>query len=286
VGRSLWRILPAERRDTYELSIGRFRCFLAVQIKHKENKGDVISLLNISPAPAVQSFLRSLIHIPSLRGRAERLRTVSSPSEGFPGVFENYVPSILNSWSESGSEKLEILNYYLRMLGLARSLRPVRQTEASIEIQIDRYPVLSKADEEDFVSLIDVGAGVSQILPVLVALLVSNSGGTVYVEEPEVHLHPRAQVAIARVIADAIKRGVSVILETHSLLLLRALQTLLPEKKLNPGQMILHWFTRGSENGETQVTSVEPDEDGAFGDWPEDFTEVILETESAYLDAS
>ena len=48
------------------------------------------------------------------------------------------------------------------------------------------------------VSIADVGFGVSQVLPVLVALIVAKPGQLVYLEQPELHLHPRAQVALAQ----------------------------------------------------------------------------------------
>ena len=79
------------------------------------------------------------------------------------------------------------------------------------------------------VSIADVGFGVSQVLPVLVALIVAEPGRLVYLEQPELHLHPRAQVALAQVLAAAAKRGVRVVAETHSSLLLLAVQTLVAE---------------------------------------------------------
>ena len=74
--------------------------------------------------------------------------------------------------------------------------------------------------------------------------------------------------------------------ETHSQLLLTAIQTLVAEGKLSPEKVKLHWFTR-KDDGVTEVSSADLDEAGAFGeDWPEDFAEVSLETESRYLDAA
>ena len=139
-------------------------------------------------------------------------------------------------------------------------------------------------DETDMVNIADVGFGVSQILPVLVAIIVAEPGQLVYIEQPELHLHPRAQVALAQVLADAAKRGVRVVAETHSSLLLLGIQTLVAEGYLSPELVKLHWFTR-REDGVTEVSSAELDEAGAYGDWPEDFDDIDLKTQSRYLNA-
>jgi predicted ATPase len=80
-------------------------------------------------------------------------------------------------------------------------------------------------------------------------------------------------------------RGVRVVAETHSSLLLLGIQTLVAEGKLPPELVKLHWFTRG-DDGATTIQSADLDEGGAFGDWPEDFDDVSLDAQSRYLDAA
>ncbi len=135
------------------------------------------------------------------------------------------------------------------------------------------------------VHIVDVGSGVSQVLPVLIALQWARPGQVVYLEHPELHLHPRAQSALAKVLADAAKRGVRVVVETHSSLLLLGIQTLVAEEELLPEKVKLYWFQRDKE-GHTEVKPADLDEAGAFGDWPEDFADVSLKAESRYLDAA
>ena len=143
----------------------------------------------------------------------------------------------------------------------------------------------STGDEADMVNIADVGFGVSQVLPVLVAVIVAEPGQLVYLEQPELHLHPRAQVALARVLADAAKRGVRLVAETHSSLLLLGVQTLVAEGDLPPELVKLHWFTR-REDGITEVASADLDDAGAYGEWPEDFDDVDLKTQSRYIKAA
>jgi predicted ATPase len=154
-----------------------------------------------------------------------------------------------------------------------------------IEIQVGRLPDVAPARPEDRVNIADVGIGVSQTLPVLVALHAAKPGQLVYVEQPETHLHPRAQGALAQVFASAAKRGVRIIVETHSPALLLGVQTLVAEGHLDPEKVKLHWFQR-DKHGRTTVHSGELDEAGTFGDWPEDFDNVMLETQKKFLDAA
>jgi predicted ATPase len=90
---------------------------------------------------------------------------------------------------------------------------------------------------------------------------------------------------MAEILADAALQGKRLVVETHSSLLLLGIQTLVAERKLPPDLVKLHWFQQ-QEDGSTQITSTDLDQTGAFGDWPEDFAAVALDSESRYLDAA
>ncbi len=79
-------------------------------------------------------------------------------------------------------------------------------------------------------ALADVGFGVSQVLPVITLLFFAKPGSTLLLEEPELHLHPRAQSHLADLILDvAEKRNLQLIVESHSEHLLRRLQRRIAE---------------------------------------------------------
>lgn len=66
-------------------------------------------------------------------------------------------------------------------------------------------------------NLIDVGYGVSQILPVMFDAIQGQYGQTFLFQQPEVHLHPKAQAEFATSIARLVAvRGLQAIIETHS----------------------------------------------------------------------
>jgi hypothetical protein len=231
--------------------------------------------------------IRSVIHLPGLRGNPERSYPVTAIGPAFPGPFEAYTASVLLHWQRRKEhDKLAALVEHAARLGLATRIEPRQLQTSSVEVLVSRVARPAPGAAADLVNIADVGFGVSQTLPVLVALQAALPGQLVYVEQPEIHLHPRAQVAMAAVLCEAAKRGVRVVVETHSDRLLLGVQTLVAEGKLAPELVKLHWFTQRGTNGATEVKSADLDRAGAFGDWPEDFADVDLGAQSAYLDAS
>jgi hypothetical protein len=266
-------------------SVARRYCFLSLKCHEDWGSGFKHQVFGFDPSPRFEMLIRRILHLPGLRGNPERLYPKTSTGPAFVGTFENYVASLINHWQITDDPALKELNRFLQFLDLTWKVQAKPLDDTQIELQVGRLRQGARGGARDFVNIADVGFGLSQSLPVLVALLTAEPGQMVYIEQPELHLHPRAQKAMAAVLAEAAKRGVRVVAETHSAMLLLGVQTLVAQKKLDPGLVKLHWFQRG-EDGATTVTSADLDQNGAFGDWPEDFGEVELEAEGQYLDAA
>lgn len=66
-------------------------------------------------------------------------------------------------------------------------------------------------------NLIDVGYGVSQVLPVIVQSIIATRQNILLLQQPEVHLHPRAQAALGSLFVELVVKGKKqFIIETHS----------------------------------------------------------------------
>jgi hypothetical protein len=232
-----------------------------------------------------EGFIPNVIHLPGLRGNPERTYPVTAVGPTYPGTFEKYTASVISEWMTEREKTVAELNADLKLLRLTGGVSAVRLNDVQIRLQVGRLPDVPPTRPEDRVDIADVGVGVSQTLPVLVALHAAKPGQLVYVEQPETHLHPRAQFALAQVLASAATRGVRVVVESHSSILLLGVQTLVAEGKLEPDKVKLHWFQR-EKDGHTIVQSADLDNAGRFGDWPEDFDDVALKSESRYLDAA
>jgi predicted ATPase len=276
--------LAEKNKISIRLMVKRSRCFLVV-----------VFARNGSPIPApfplfppiveqLEKGIRKLIHVPALRGNPERTYKTTSTGPIFGGTFENYVASIIHGWQISNNENLLKIGKNLELLGLTWKVSSRSIDDTQVEIKVGRLMHSDIGGAKDLVNIADVGFGVSQTLPILVALLIAEPGQLVYIEQPEIHLHPRAQYEMAQILTDASKRGVRVIVETHSTMLLLGIQSIVAEDKIGKDDVILHWFKRDSK-GVTEVYSADLDEAGTFGNWPEDFAEVELFAESRYLDA-
>lgn len=140
------------------------------------------------------------------------------------------------------------------------------------------------------VDSVDVGEGVSQVLPIAVALL-SRSGGPILMEQPELHVHPQVQVAIGDLLIEHMHQRLKdhtdpssapppVIIETHSEhLLLRLLRRIreTAARELPAGALPLtpeHLSVVYLEkiDGAVRATPLRVDETGEFIDrWPHGF---------------
>lgn len=117
----------------------------------------------------------------------------------------------------------------------------------------------------------NVGFGLTQLFPVIVALLAArleaaDGENLVLIENPEVHLHPGAQQQIGAFAATAAACGVQVLLETHSDHVLNGVRLAVKQGDIDSSKIVLHAF-----GGEAGPVSPRMDADGRLDMWPEGF---------------
>ena len=126
------------------------------------------------------------------------------------------------------------------------------------------------SDETDYHRPVNVGFGLTQILPILIAILSANPGDLILIENPEVHLHPAGQAAMGSFLALAAGSGPQIILETHSDHVLNGIRRTVRNRTLRPDQVSLHFF-RPPKPGFDQAVSPQLDAAGNIDEWPEGF---------------
>lgn len=129
---------------------------------------------------------------------------------------------------------------------------------------------LRTSDDTDFHRPIHVGFGLTQVLPIVVAVLSAEVGDILLIENPEVHLHPAGQALMGRFLADVARAGVQVIVETHSDHVLNGIRRAVRAERLIPEQIAIHFFRLRSAEA-AQVISPQLDSSGNIDTWPDGF---------------
>ncbi len=133
------------------------------------------------------------------------------------------------------------------------------------------------------VNLIDVGYGVSQVLPIIVDCLRGEEGGTFLLQQPEVHLHPSAQAALGSFLGVLAKeQRKRFVIETHSDYLVDRIRMDIRDRKgITPKDVSLLYFER--RNGEAHIHELALDDQGNILDPPPGYRSFFLEEERRFL---
>lgn len=177
----------------------------------------------------------------------------------------------------------EYTAHWLRELGLIQEFHVVPISEGSrvFEVRVRKSSNPKSAE----VLITDVGFGVSQVLPVLVQCFYVPEGSTVVFEQPDIHLHPSVQAGLADVFIDAWKkRGVQIIVESHSEHLLRRLQRRIAEEGIPQDDVGLFFCSAGDRA--SRLMPLELDTYGNISNWPKEFFRDQFDEIAAMADAA
>ncbi len=234
-------------------------------------------------ALATETMLGSLSYLGPLRKHPQRTYQWSGDTpEGVGQMGENSIAAILAAQNEgrmlnrgprmSRQSFAEFVAGWLKDLGVIHSfvVKPVAEGRKEYEVLVKTH---ARAPE---VKITDVGFGVSQVLPVLVQAFYCPPNSTVWMEQPEIHLHPQVQAELADVFISAIRsredgnaRNVQLIIESHSEHFLNRLQRRIAEGEITPDDVAIYFCKRAGSAAE-----LEPLEINLYGDienWPENF---------------
>jgi predicted ATPase len=114
----------------------------------------------------------------------------------------------------------------------------------------------------------NIGFGYHCILPIIVSGLIAKEGEILIVENPEAHLHPKAQSELAKFLAKISACGVQVFIESHSDHILNALRIAVLDKILSHEELSILYF---SQNIDQSVIQIPLHPDGKIEEWPDGF---------------
>ncbi|MCV3300031.1 AAA family ATPase [Pantoea ananatis] len=228
-----------------------------------------------------EQLFRSLYYLGPLRIKPSRLYPWSGirpESVGFAG--ENTISAILSAkerkiglgYRKTAKPFEEIIALKLKEMGLIDDfiVKPISENRQEYEVKV------CTKGSRSWVDLPDVGFGISQVLPVLVQCFYAPSGSVILMEQPEIHLHPKAQSVLADVLIDVIRskengtdRNIQLIIETHSEHFLRRLQRRIAENQISK-EKVSAYFSDFIKDKPT-LTPLLIDDFGNIKNWPEHF---------------
>lgn len=150
-----------------------------------------------------------------------------------------------------------VSSFYERLTGLALRRVTFDEHRAALSLGRGNFSV-------DFP---DTGEGLQQLFAVIVGLeqLRDGAAGHLVVEEPDSHLHPEAQEQLAARVAEVVSANPNarVLLETHSEVLLTAIQAEVAAGRLTPADVACYWVEQDGD-GVSRASLVELDDEGRF----------------------
>jgi predicted ATPase len=257
-----------------------------------EGSNEYFFSLEVARGPEVRGF--ELFQEPFNYLHAERIGPRKAfpipPDEGHPlrvGRYGENAPFIVASdrnqaqvtnqalLSESPDGKIYSTLQYQLPLWMAR-LFPGFEAESAIYSEADQVRLglalqRKQTSRPLFVRPTNTGFGVSFVLGVVVAGLVAQPNTILIVENPEAHLHPRAQSGIGEFLARVAKGGVQVFVETHSEHVLNGVRRMVRQTILTPDDIRLHYFVNSELSIEPVLNTIQVSATGDISQWPEGF---------------
>ena len=193
----------------------------------------------------------------------------------------DYIPMYLSNLYFQNEEQWETLKDALEKFGQDAglfdeiSVKPSGKKETEpFQVQIRKFGKRVMGPQRN---LIDVGYGVSQVLPVITELLRDDALSMFLLQQPEVHLHPSAQAALGSLFCQIAEPKRQLIVETHSDHLLDRVRMEVRDGAvpLKPDDVSILFFER--DNLDVHIRSLRIDEEGNILGAPPGYRQFFME---------
>ena len=213
-----------------------------------------------------------------VRSKPRRTYDPARPTADAQG---NYIPMYLADIFFRNPREWERLKAALERFGKLAGLfdevsikQLGRRESEPFQVQVRKYSGKLKGPQRN---LIDVGYGVSQVLPVVIELLREETRCPLLLQQPEVHLHPSAQAALGSLFCQVAAPDRQLVVETHSDHLLDRVRMDMRDKTstLRPEQVSILFFER--DKMEVRIHSLRIDSEGNILNAPDSYRQFFME---------
>lgn len=171
------------------------------------------------------------------------------------------------------SDKTTIMDQVKEWLDMiSPGISPVININTSSRTAELRYEYIEDRVKTNSYKSVNVGFGITYVLPVVVELVSAKEGDIVLIENPEAHIHPKGQRMLGELIALASAGGVQIIVETHSDHVLNGIRLAAKKGKLQAEKVAFFFFYKDIADSYNHKF-IQPvlDQNGRLNEWPEGF---------------
>jgi hypothetical protein len=228
-------------------------------------------------APEFYEILARIFYLGPMRSRAERTTVIGQGWDNYVGPSGERMAELLYDRPALVQE----VNTWCDQLGLGYRVRMLSPHSHDIVISAGDFAVLAledvRHDPPVLVSSRAVGYGVGQLLPVITQCLIAEDS-LIIVEQPEVHLHPRLQAAVADLFIDTVQQDrAQLLIETHSEHLVLRMLRRIREGTLDAADLSILYVDL-HDDGAAFIRRLEVDSNGELVDgWPGNFFDERME---------
>lgn len=182
--------------------------------------------------------LEYIMPVRMMPSRSMSLSAISQKGVGIDGG--NTYNYLYKLGSEEKTNEEQNIQHWLGLFGYKYYWKPINTNFGSF--------MLKDLKTGYAVNIVDTGMGISQILPIIVASNMDVSG-TLLIDSPEAHLHPKLQSEFANMFVDTAKRR-DVVLETHSQNILLRIEKLIANHDIDKDFVRVYFI---KDEGESSI---------------------------------
>ncbi len=244
-------------------------------------------LLPIASGPfSITSVLQNMAYLQAERSGPKEMyalagRNGSQLSDQAVGTRGENAVSVLYSNKDVRITNLRVDNSDIPPTLFAQVEARMEQFFPGFQLEVEKISKVNAAtlgiktsSATDYHRPVHTGFGLTQALPIIVAILISKPNDLIIIENPEVHMHPAGQAKIGQFLAKAAASGIQIIIESHSDHILSGIRRAVKEKALSSDDVAIHFFRKRSEDSKQRASQVQSpiiDSNGNIDSWPRGF---------------
>lgn len=244
-----------------------------------ERFGDLVDNFDRLVTTFARQFIHSVKATSAIRTKPNRTYTPGAESVDGEGSHVPY--ELAKLWRKRNKSEWEAVQKDIEKFGSAAGMFQDMSVKSFGQTASDPFQ-LQFASFGPKMNIVDLGYGTSQVLPLLFDSSTEPYGTTFLIQQPEVHLHPRAQAELGQFFVSSFKnKGHNYVLETHSDFIVDRIRLAIRNKQIAVEDVSILFFER--RRLENVIHSIQLNQDGDPISPPESYRSFFIDEQMNLL---